>query len=167
MDEKNTGGRQGGGKEGYTEENLQEALLSLQILKEELENLSRQQAITLEAMEEHQQAIETLKVLKEEAERGEGEEETLVPIGAGSFLFARVDPGRNVIVNIGSGISVEKPLDEAIETLEKRKSDLENANSRLLTRVEEIERQMVALDRYAREAYVHLQRESDTGGTGG
>lgn len=50
--------------------------------------------------------------------------ETMVPIGAGSFVYGNFNDLSKVIVNVGAGISVEKSIDGAKEILNHRKEEL-------------------------------------------
>ncbi|MDD4326220.1 MAG: prefoldin subunit alpha, partial [Candidatus Bathyarchaeota archaeon] len=52
--------------------------------------------------------------------------ELLVPIGAGSYVRAKLADSNKVIVGMGSGVSVEKTLAEAKTTLKERLDELEN-----------------------------------------
>ena len=52
--------------------------------------------------------------------------ELLVPIGAGSYVRAKLADSNKVIVGMGSGVSVEKTLVEAKTTLKERLDELEN-----------------------------------------
>jgi len=51
---------------------------------------------------------------------------TLVPIGAGIFVYANIDENENVLVSVGAKVHIKKPLDEALANLRKRKEDIEN-----------------------------------------
>jgi len=50
--------------------------------------------------------------------------DTMLPIGAGSFVYARLTNIDKVVVNVGAGISVEKSLDGAKETLTHRRDEI-------------------------------------------
>jgi prefoldin alpha subunit len=51
--------------------------------------------------------------------------EMLVPIGGSSYVKVKLTDSTKVIVGMGSGVSVEKPLSDAKTTLKERLDDLE------------------------------------------
>jgi prefoldin alpha subunit len=53
----------------------------------------------------------------------------LVPVGGSSYIRARLETLDKVIVGIGSGVSVEKTLSEAKETIKKRLEELSTARN--------------------------------------
>jgi len=48
-----------------------------------------------------------------------------VPIGGGSFIKAKLESTDRVIVGAGAGVSIERTLDEAKQTLQNRLGELE------------------------------------------
>ncbi|SMO36964.1 prefoldin alpha subunit [Balnearium lithotrophicum] len=90
---------------------------------------------------EYRQTITTLKNLKE---LGAGKE-VLLPVGRIAQVGAKLENVEKVVINIGSGISVELPFDEAVEQIEKEivsgvalREALERAIVELYGRVEEL-----------------------------
>ncbi|MGB9941122.1 prefoldin subunit alpha [Methanosarcina sp.] len=69
------------------------------------------------------QTIVTINELKTASTEGRTAE-TMVPVGFGSFVHAEIKNADKVIVDLGAGFSAEKPADEAIETLNRRKEQL-------------------------------------------
>ena len=53
--------------------------------------------------------------------------EALMPVGAGVFVRARVEPGSTVVVSVGSGVAAEKTREDALLHLEARSKELEAA----------------------------------------
>lgn len=51
--------------------------------------------------------------------------ETLVPIGAGSFIITELKSTDEVIVGLGSGVAVKKKIDDAETSVKKQSEDLE------------------------------------------
>ncbi len=90
---------------------------------------------------EYRNTITTLKNLKD---LGAGKE-VLLPVGRIAQVGAKLENVDKVVVDIGSGISVELPFDEAIEQIEKEitsllalREVLEKAMIGLYGKVEEI-----------------------------
>ena len=67
-------------------------------------------------------AIESIKSLNETTES-----ETLVPMGIGAFVKAKIQPNQKLILNLGAGAAVEKDKDSAINYLESRIKEMEVA----------------------------------------
>ncbi|WP_094226569.1 prefoldin subunit alpha [Methanolobus psychrotolerans] len=62
--------------------------------------------------------------------------EMMFPIGSGSFVYANISHTDKVVVDIGAGVSVETPIADAKDILQRRKgrlaAALENMNNTLL-----------------------------------
>jgi prefoldin alpha subunit len=67
----------------------------------------------------------TLETLEKEKSNAE----LLVPVGGNSYVRAKLENIDQVIVGIGSGVSVEKTLPEAKETIKKRIEELTTARN--------------------------------------
>ena len=73
-------------------------------------------------------AQETLDAIK-----GKQSPETLVPIGAGSFLITEIKNTEEVIVGLGSGAAVKKNIDDAKESIEEQKKELDNIMQKMMS----------------------------------
>jgi prefoldin alpha subunit len=67
-------------------------------------------------------AVESIKSLGEKPELI-----TLVPLGMGSFVKAKIQSNEKLILNLGAGTAIEKDKDSAINFLEARIKELEVA----------------------------------------
>jgi prefoldin alpha subunit len=65
-------------------------------------------------------ATETLETIKDKKDA-----ETLVPIGAGSFIITEIKNTDEVIVGLGAGVAVKKKINSAQESVKDQKKDLE------------------------------------------
>ena len=90
---------------------------------------------------EYRQTITTLRNLKD---LGAGKE-VLLPVGRIAQVGAKLEDVDKIVINIGSGISVELPFDEAIQQIEKEivaalalREALERAMVELYEKVEEL-----------------------------
>ena len=68
------------------------------------------------------QAIESIKSLCQKSDS-----ETLVPVGMGTFVKAKISSADKLVLNIGAGISLEKDSISAINYLEARIKEIEVA----------------------------------------
>jgi prefoldin alpha subunit len=94
----------------------------------------QQQIDTLNAtITELQVAMDTLETVK-----GEDNKETLVPIGAGSFLITELKNTEEVIIGLGAGVAVKKTVDDAKETIAEQKKELEELKNKMASDLQKI-----------------------------
>lgn len=79
-------------------------------------------------------ASTTLETLEKEKSNAE----LLVPIGGNSYVRARLENIDNVIVGIGSGVSVEKTLADAREMIKKRLEEMTTARNSFQTQFTQV-----------------------------
>lgn len=109
------------------EETLRRLLTELRLLEATTEALQNRINLVNAAIAELSFASATIIGLEKE-EKGKP---LLVPIGGGSFVKAEISTTETMVVGMGAGVSVEKPRDEAKETIEKRISELEKSRNTL------------------------------------
>ena len=78
-------------------------------------------------------ASETLETIKEKKDT-----ETLVPIGAGSFIITEIKNTDEVIVGLGAGVAVKKKIDSAQESVKDQKKDLEALLNKMMVDLNKI-----------------------------
>lgn len=94
----------------------------------------QQQIETLNAtITELQIAMDTLKTVK-----GQENKETLVPIGAGSFLITELKNTDEVIIGLGAGVAVKKTVDDAKATIAEQKKELEELKDKMASDLHKI-----------------------------
>jgi len=94
----------------------------------------QQQIETLNAtIAELSVAMDTLATVK-----GEDNKETLVPIGAGSFLITELKNTDEVIIGLGAGVAVKKKIDDAKETIAEQKKELEDLRDKMSSDLQKI-----------------------------
>jgi prefoldin alpha subunit len=105
-----------------SEEQAQQLMYQMQMLENYFTDLSRKEESLYGMVREATSAIESIKSL------GENQESTtLVPIGMGSFVKAKISANEKFILNLGSGTAIEKDKNSAINFLESRVKELEIA----------------------------------------
>ncbi len=67
-----------------------------------------------------------------------GETETLVPIGSGSFVKARLADAEKVIIGVGAGVCIEKPIEDSMKDLRLRSSELEKARATVTQQLNQV-----------------------------
>jgi len=56
-------------------------------------------------------------------------DETLVPVGAGSYIRMQVADSKKLVMGIGAGVAVEKNVEGSVEELKSRLQDLDKART--------------------------------------
>ncbi|AIG99053.1 prefoldin, archaeal alpha subunit/eukaryotic subunit 5 [Archaeoglobus fulgidus DSM 8774] len=99
-----------------SEKEVQEKIATLQILQEEAEALQRR-LMELEILEnEYRKTLETLEFF----ESIDTSVEALMNLGGGVFAYVDVKNSKKMLVDIGSGVVVEREVGEAIEFVKNR-----------------------------------------------
>ena len=94
----------------------------------------QQQIDTLNAtITELSVAMDTLATVK-----GQDNKETLVPIGAGSFLITDLKNTDEVIIGLGAGVAVRKKIDDAKDTIIEQRTELEELRDKMSSDLQKI-----------------------------
>lgn len=119
------------------EQELRQAMSALEVYRVQLQSIAENMQLIQISLEELARARETLSQYKG-AEVGS---DILVPIGGNSFVFAKTSDNTKAVVGIGTGISVEKSMDDAVKTMEERSNELAESMRKLTERREALEAQ--------------------------
>lgn len=114
---------------------LQEDYMMLETAKAQLEGLSKQQQLIQLAVEEHVRARETVRSLT----KGSPGDEILVPIGADSYIHAKISDNRTAELGVGSGVTVRKNPEQAEKFLDEKIDDLSRAFKAIVDRAAQTE----------------------------
>jgi len=117
------------------EQKMQQDYLMLENAKAQLEGLMRQQQLIQLAVDEHVRARETLKELA----KGAPGDEILMPLGANSYVHARISEDREAVIGLGAGVSVKKTKDEAEQFLDQKIDELSRAFKQVAERAQQLE----------------------------
>ena len=105
-----------------SEEQAQQLMYQIQQLENYFTELSRKEESLYGMVREATSAVETIKSLDEKQELT-----TLVPIGMGSFVKAKISANEKFVLNLGAGTAIQKDKNSAINFLEARIKELEVA----------------------------------------
>ena len=105
------------------DDELRQALSVLDIYNSQLETFAQQAQIFRMSLEEALRARETMKAFLA-AKEGD---DILVPVGASSFVPAKASGNGMAIVGIGSRVSVEKDLNDAVSFMDETVKDISEA----------------------------------------
>jgi prefoldin alpha subunit len=116
-----------------SEEHAQALLQQMQSLEAYLSDLLQREETVMRLLQEATNAVESMKVLT-----GNAEYETLVPVGLGVYVKAKINPDQKMIVNIGAGASMEQNKESAINYMESRIKELEMVLQQLASQRQEV-----------------------------
>lgn len=117
------------------ERKLQQDYAMLENAKAQLEGLLRQQQLIQLAVDEHVRARETIKAIA----KGQSGDDLLVPIGADSYVPAKISETGEVVIGIGAGVSIQKGADEAEKFLDSKIDELSRAFKSVTDRAQQME----------------------------
>ena len=109
------------------EETMRRLITEMQLLEGTADEIQSRINIVDAAINELRISDETLDGLKDKAKG----DPMLVPIGGGSYVKAKVDDAKRVIIGIGAGVAIEKKTEEAKVNIESQLKDLENVRTNL------------------------------------
>src|SRR5438309_11696711 len=118
---------------------MRQMLVEIRYLENSARVLQSRLDIVTAALSETLTAISTL-----ERTRGKSvDTETLLTIGSGSFVKAKLADSQNIIIGVGAGVCIEKPLEDSMKDIRLRSNELEkarvNANQKLSQAINEVE----------------------------
>lgn len=136
-----------------SEQQVRESYMMLESAKAQLEGLAKQQELIQLAVEEHVRARETIK----EIAKGAADDEVLVPLGADSYIHAKISDNKDAIVGVGSGISIRRSPEEAEKILDTKIDDLSRAFKSITDKAAKTEAMVQELSEKVQAQYDLLQ----------
>ncbi len=130
------------------DDELRQALAALDAYKNQLAALTQQSQLLQMSYEETLSATQTLTALIN-AKEGD---EIMVPVGASSFVTAKVTSAPKAVVGVGNKVSVEKSLDDAVEYMKSNLAEITDALKKLNESLQE-------MDAAARNLSLAVQQE--------
>jgi prefoldin alpha subunit len=137
---------------------LEEIINELNAYKAQADMLNQQVETLNATIADMSIAQETLESIK-----GKKSPETLVPIGAGSFLITEIKNTEEVIVGLGSGAAVKKNIDDAKMSIEEQKKELDNIMQKMMSDLTKISQ---IITQKSPEAEALIQKIEGTQGNG-
>ena len=120
------------------EQEIQQSLIAYQLMQRHMEEL-KQQTVLVERkfleLEASKQAISDVSKLKEG-------HEILIPLGSESYTYANITGMKNILVDVGAGIFVNKDIESAVGLIDKKKEELEQAHKEIQNQINNIASQM-------------------------
>ena len=105
-----------------SEEQTQQLLYQMQMLENMFGELTQKENSIISIIREANSAIHSIKGIDTQSES-----DSLVPLGLGAFVKSKVNSNEKIIINVGSGVAIEKNHNDAINYLESRLKEVEIA----------------------------------------
>jgi prefoldin subunit 5 len=83
----------------------------------------------------------------------------MIPLGSGVQIVADIPPKTGAVIDIGSRVQAEKPLDEAIDILTKRTEEILELMNKMKIEFSSIEETTISLANVFNEQIASLQAE--------
>ena len=129
------------------EEQIRELIANIQVNQQRMEALQQQASLVQMSLTDLDNALKALTTL----EGKDDGQELLVPIGAGSFVHARLaDPDR-VIIGLGAGVSVEKSFADSKGIIQSRRGELEKALLETTSVMDQVAQELARLQQEAQK----------------
>ncbi len=136
------------------DDELRQMLALMETYKNRVEALSRQVNVLRSTLDEVNMANESVKALME---ANEGDE-ILIPIGASSFMNVKVSSNKNIIVGVGSNISVEKTPEEASSYMSANAAELTEALKKTVDALNEVQQALSTVSEAVQMEYMNRQQ---------
>ena len=105
-----------------SEQQAEQLMQQMQMLENHFAQLTQQENSIINIIREANSALHSINETKTK-----NEADSLVPIGMGVYVQSKIQSKDKLIINIGSGVAIEKDHDSAINWLESRLKELEVA----------------------------------------
>lgn len=109
------------------EEQLRQGLVQQRVYEGSARALQARLEIINAAMNEFALASSTLEGIKSQ----KSDADALIPVGGGSFVRAKLADISKIVVGVGAGVAIEKPIDLSITEIKDRIADLDKARTTL------------------------------------
>ena len=129
------------------EEQIRELIANIQVNQQRMDALQQQGNLLQMSLTDLDNALKALTTLE-----GKGEDqELLVPIGAGSFVHAKLADPDKVIIGLGAGVSVEKSFADSKGIIQSRRGELEKALLETTSVMDQVAQELARLQQEAQK----------------
>ncbi len=134
---------------------LQNLYMQQQLTESNLNTIRQQLELTQVLLNQYQNG---LAVLKELETRKEGED-TLINVGGGIFIQAKLLDTSKVTRALGSGVRMEQSIEQAIEGVEQAIENLKKQYESLISELGKLANQSEAIDTQMRQLATQMQAQ--------
>ena len=136
-------------------EDLRQKAMALEIYNQQLQMIQNELVSIRALKSEIMNSIKTIENIK-------ADEETLIPVGPGVFLKAKIVDDK-ALIGVKSDIYVEKSFSEVVEDLKKSIEDLDNAEKEGMKKAEELAKAITALRKELQTEIQKAQQAQEKG----
>lgn len=130
-----------------SEEEIRELIGRIQLNQQRMDALQHQASLIQISINDLDNALKALTTLE-----GKGEDqELLVPIGAGSFVHAKLANPDKVIIGLGADVSVEKSFADSKGIIQSRRTEMEKVLLETTSAIEQVAAELGRLQQEARK----------------
>ena len=109
------------------DEDFQKSLMQLRVFEGSARALQARLEIVNAALNEFSLASTTLEGVKTQ----KSDEDALIPVGGGSYVRVKLSDISKIVMGVGAGVAVEKPIQDSINEIKERIADLDKARTSL------------------------------------
>ena len=109
------------------DEDFQKSLMQLRVYEGSARALQARLEIVNAALNEFSLASSTLEGVKTQ----KTDEDALIPVGGGSYVRVRLSDISKIVMGVGAGVAVEKPIEDSVSEIKERIADLDKARTSL------------------------------------
>jgi prefoldin alpha subunit len=105
------------------DEDFQKSLVQLRVYEGSARALQARLEIVNAALNEFSLASTTLEGVKTQ----KTDEDALIPVGGGSYVRVKLSDISKIVMGVGAGVAVEKPIEDSVNEIKERIADLDKA----------------------------------------
>jgi prefoldin alpha subunit len=109
------------------DEDFQKSLVQLRVFEGSARALQARLEIVNAALNEFSLASTTLEGVKTQ----KSDEDALIPVGGGSYVRVKLSDISKIVMGVGAGVAVEKPIQDSINEIKERIADFDKARTSL------------------------------------
>ena len=109
------------------DEDFQKSLMQLRVFEGSARALQARLEMVNAALNEFSLASTTLEGVKTR----KSDEDALIPVGGGSYVRVKLSDISKIVMGVGAGVAVEKPIQDSINEIKERIADFDKARTSL------------------------------------
>ena len=135
------------------EQEMRQAMGALEAYKAQLEAMNEQGQLLQMSLEDYSRAKDTLAAVA----KGQPGEEVLMPVGGSAYVYATIARNDRVLVGVGTSVSMDKPIEDAVAVVDTRIGELMDALKKVSESRTVIESKMNQLTQMVQAEYQKMQ----------
>ncbi|MCX6651680.1 MAG: prefoldin subunit alpha [Methanomassiliicoccales archaeon] len=137
------------------EQEMSQAMATMDTYKAQMEAMNEQGQLLQMSLEDASRAHDTLEALA----KGKPGDELLMPVGGSSYVYAIIARSDRVLVGVGTGVTVEKPVEEAVTIIKARIDEIMDAMKKVSESRTIIDSKMQQLTQILQQEYAKMQQK--------